>query len=270
MHGAERTYAGCALSLSPRKCTAEHPMLTPCPHPASLSGCSAQRLDDVADGALDTTLEDGRLRLWTACKVLGRWGHFGPRRSASTTGRARAWHGGALKRANSFSTALAMHNICPHRGRSYCSRAWRGTPGALLPKGCIRARRGPGTWHLQSSAIGGHQPFLRGQGGGSGLVVRSGAAGLSGDFDGRLLIHVIEPGPVLERHGVLNQMRVLHGSDMKWAWDERLDSSIQPGSLRPAPGGDKLRTMYREGSPRMGDGASWLVDDGRIVMLCVR
>ena len=161
MHGAERTYAGCALSLSPRKCTAEHPMLTPCPHPASLSGCSAQRLDDVADGALDTTLEDGRLRLWTACKVLGRWGYFGPRRPASTTGRARAWHGGALKRANSFSTALAMHNICPHRGRSYCSRAWRGTPGALLPKGCIRARRGPGTWHLQSSAIGGHQPFYR-------------------------------------------------------------------------------------------------------------
>ena len=36
------------------------------------------------------------------------------------------------------------------------------------------------------------------------------SAGLGGDFDGRLFVHVIEPGPVLERHCVLNQMRVLH------------------------------------------------------------
>ena len=258
------------MSLSPRKCTAEHPMLTPCPHPASLSGCSAQRLDDVADGALDTTLEDGRLRLWTACKVVGRWGYFGPRRPTSTTGRARAWQGGALKRANSFSTALAMHNICPHRGRSYCSRAWRGTPGALLPKGCIRARRGPGTWHLQSSAIGGHRPFLQGQGGGSGLVVRSGAAGLGGDFDGRLFVHVIEPGPVLERHGVLNQMRVLHGSDMNGprtnAWT-RLSSRVRYVRRLAGISGERCANCDR--SPRMGDGGSLLVD-GWMVMLCVR
>ena len=130
-------------------------------------------------------------------------GAFGPRHPTSTT--RRAWQGGAQYGPTPL-TALCVHRICPHRGRSYCSRVWSETPGAIHPKGGSRVRRGPGTWQMQSSAIGGHQPCYVG----SSVLVQAwccrGEAGLGSDLNGRLLVHVIEPGAVLERRG--HQMRI--------------------------------------------------------------